>query len=116
MNDIDIKKTTFVGYTEFGNMCGQSLKKNLQEESYPEESMIADYLRSAICYMTALGFDRDIFTGSVIGEKAIFTDGVYSWSGKLAHYVENYHQRLPKEFEQHILNQQKQKTAEGVTV
>ncbi len=110
MNNIDTKKTTFVGYTELGNMRGHSLKENLQKEAYPEERMIANYLRSASCAMVGPGYDRDIFTGKPIGCISIFTDGVYSWPGELAHYVETYHLRLPQDFEAHILKQQNMRT------
>lgn len=60
------------------------------------------YLRSGEVFAVAPGISRDVLDGSIIGAPSQLTDGVWSWSGDLAHHVERYHLELPKAFVEHM--------------
>ena len=94
-------------YDEFApNMGFPSIKDYLHEESYDSKKAVLGYLRSGTVHMVTASKMVDIFTGETINEEVVFMDdGKYSWSSKLAYYVDRYNLKLPQDFEKHILNQ-----------
>ena len=82
----------------------ESMLEHLEKGSYPNQKKIVHYLRSGNVDMVSAEIPKDCFTGERIpGEKLGMNDGEYVWWNTLAHYVEKYNLRLPKEFEEHIL-------------
>ena len=83
----------------------ESMKEHFEKSSYPNQKKIVQYLRSGNADMVSAEIPKDCFTGDRIpGEKIGINDGKYAWWSTLAYYVEKYNLRLPKEFEEHILN------------
>ena len=97
---------TFIGeYKEFGYE-GEKLSDNFEKQPYKGQERIANFLRKGgenyLC-STAIAVDR--ITGKRIAEPLeTRQDEEYMWVSVLAYYVEKYNFRLPKEFEEHILN------------
>lgn len=95
-------------FTEYGSDNGVSMRDRFQEKPYPGQDKIVSYLRhNGTATAAQAGPSRDRFTGERIpGERGIvfFDDGEYTWLSDLAYHVEKYNLRLPKEFEEHVLN------------
>lgn len=96
----------FVGfYREFSRNSSQSMKQFFTDEAYTDKAKIIDYLKNGgkiLCVST--GIPKDAFTNETIRmDEVIRKDKKYAWPNILAHYVERYNLRLPKEFENHIL-------------
>lgn len=98
----------FIGYKELGNKEEPEIKDFLMKEKYEGQDIIVNYLKNLrinkdICVSTAV--PKDIFTGETIKTEDIcISDGIYAWSITLSYYVKKYNLRLPKDFEEHILN------------
>lgn len=57
-------------------------------------------------FIATPAFVEDVLApGRLIGSPHILTDGAWCWPSDLAHYVENYHVRLPTEFLAHMREQ-----------
>lgn len=83
----------------------ESMKKHFEKEKYAGQGEIVYYLRHGKDDMASMSIPKDVFTGeSIKEEKLRMNDGTYMWWSTLAYYVEKYNLRLPKEFENHILN------------
>ena len=95
-------------YTEYGSDNGISMKDCFQEKPYPGQDKIVSYLRhngTPTAVQARMSSDR--FTGERIpGEYSItaLDDGKFGWWSDLAYHVEKYNLRLPKEFEDYVLN------------
>lgn len=99
----------FLGmYTEYGADNGISMKDNFESAPYPEKDKIVSYLKNkGKSTMVRMKLATDRLTGERIKDMyslELFTDGEYSWYSDLAYHVEKYNLRLPKEFEEHVLN------------
>ena len=94
-------------YEELGPGMGfPSMKEFFAPEPYDGKERIVDYLMNhgTVCMVTA-SVVRDVFTGESAGyDKKFYEDGEFSWCNSLAHYVKKYNLRLPKEFENKVLN------------
>ena len=97
---------SLIHYNEFAeNMGFPSIKDAFEEKAYDGQSDIVKYLNNGKVTMTSTGYATDIVTGQTIKKpKTFMNDGKYSWTSTLAYYVENYNMRLPKEFEDYVLN------------
>lgn len=97
---------SLIRYDEFAKGMGfPSLKDFVQPERYPGQDDIVKYLYSAEGGMVSMTRLIDVFTGEPINQEVVFmNDGVYRWISTLAYYVNHYNLRLPKEFEDHVLN------------
>lgn len=95
-------------FTEYGSDNGISMKDRFQEKPYPGMDRIVFYLRhNGKPTLAQAKRTSDRFTGERIpGEFSLtlFDDGNYSWWNDLAYHVEKYNLRLPKEFEDYVLN------------
>lgn len=98
---------SLIHYNEFGpNMGFPSMKTFFQENTYEGQDKIIKYLRNnGKCSAASPGVVRDVFTGEYVNiPLRFYNDGVYSWTSALAYYIEKYNLRLPKEFEEYVLN------------
>ncbi|MCL2530418.1 MAG: hypothetical protein FWE41_08890 [Coriobacteriia bacterium] len=78
------------------------------EDDYEERESILEYLSShGENIVLSPGSYTDHTGKSVNVRKYVKADGFFSWNGLLQHYVEKYNTRLPKEVEDHILDQLK---------
>ncbi len=95
-------------YSEYGAENGVSIKDCFQKSPYNGKDKIVSYLRhNGKATMVSVEVSRDLLTGERIpGEFSLtlFDDGEFSWWSDLAYHVEKYNLRLPKEFEEHVLN------------
>jgi len=82
-----------------------SIKQHMEAQPYSGQAYITQYLRNGKTDMVSMKIPKDVFTGEIIekGQMLGMNDGVYMWWNTLAHYVERYNLRLPKDFEEHIL-------------
>ena len=95
-------------FDEYGPGMGfPKMKESMDVSPYTGIERIVDYLRKGRKTYAAAGRAVDFFTGEVIpGERCGMTDGEYSWVSSLPYYVEKYYLRLPKDFENKVLNSQ----------
>jgi len=68
------------------------------------EQLILRYLRSGDVVAVSPGILRDVLDDErpIIGSPKVLTDGVWTWPGELAYYVERYHIELPGAFVERI--------------
>jgi hypothetical protein len=81
-----------------------SLCAALSQTPHDDEARIVSYLKSGICVGARGCYVEDVLDPS---SKAplhahLYTDGTYLWRSDIAHYVEQYHLRLPLEFVHHM--------------
>lgn len=100
--------TGLCNFTEYGCDNGISIKDSINEHSYPGKEKIVSYLESSgKSTMVQVRLAKDRLTGERINglfSLELFTDGKFSWWNDLAYHVEKYNLRLPKEFEDYVLN------------
>ena len=103
--DYEWDEKIFIAYEEIEKTGKHPLMKdNLLSERYENQEKIAEYLYNAEVFMTEMSYARDIFTGKLLPQiMHCVSDDKYWWPIILAYYVQKYNLRLPKEFEQHIL-------------
>ena len=81
------------------------MKDNFEKGAYKNQGKIIWYLKHGIEDMCRMQREKDVFTGESIPMETLgMNDGEYTWWNTLAYYVEKYNLRLPKEFENKILN------------
>lgn len=87
-------------YDEFGKGMGlPKMSEFFLDMPYKGKEAVVNYLKNGRKTYAAPGTATDVYTGEVIPiEKCGMTDGEYSWSSSLYHYVEKYNLMLPKEF------------------
>lgn len=95
-------------FTEYGSDNGISMRDCFQKEPYPGKEKIVSYLKNnGKATLASSAIARDLLTNERIkGEYqlVVYDDGKYSWWSDLAYHVEKYNLRLPKEFEDYVLN------------
>lgn len=95
-------------FSEYGADNGISIKQCCENKPYAGMDKIISYLRNkGKPTLVSMRTPVDRLTGERIkGEQSVvhYTDGEYSWCSDLAYHVEKYNLRLPKEFEEHVLN------------
>lgn len=95
-------------FTEYGSDNGISMRDCFQKEPYLGKEKIVSYLKNnGEATAATAGVSKDRLTQERIkGERGLvhYTDGVFTWISDLAYHVEKYNLRLPKEFEEHVLN------------
>lgn len=109
MRDYFKEHGILIGYREYGADDAPSLLDCCEKEPYDGKEKIVFYLQNkGRATMASTGVARDRLTNERIkGEfqSVYYTDGKYSWCNDLAYHVEKYNLRLPKEFEDYVLNQ-----------
>lgn len=98
----------FIGYAELTKGRNfPSMRESLESVPYPNKNAVIQYLQSGEIQLARASRARDVFSGEFIpAEVLVMSDGTFYWSNELAWYVERYNLRLPKDFEQHILQKQ----------
>ena len=101
----DLNEEIYIGYEEMEKDEKYPLMKdNIQPERYENQEKIAEYLYNADVFMSQVAYARDVFTGKLLPQTMHYvSDGKYWWPIILEYYVQKYNLRLPKEFEEHIL-------------
>jgi hypothetical protein len=68
------------------------------------EAAVVAYLRSGHGFLDVMEASKDVIRRDVVltGAPCLFSDGTWVWRLDLAHYVERYHLRLPREFLDHV--------------
>jgi hypothetical protein len=69
-----------------------------------DEDLILNYLRNGTQVVAVAGLAVDLLSknGDIIGPPHEFSDGVWSWTADVIHYVKQYHVRVPNEFVAHM--------------
>lgn len=92
-------------YREFGDENYPSITEFFSENKYDGQDEILAYLKNGKVGAVSMGNVYDIVTNEKIAhEKLLMSDGRYSWNSIICYYVEKYNLRLPKEFEQYVLD------------
>ena len=95
-------------FTEYGYSSGISMKDFVQKEPYSGKDKIVSYLnKGGKPTMVSMEAGSDKFTGERINgmpSVELRSDGKFTWWSDLAYHVEKYNLRLPKEFEEYVLN------------
>jgi hypothetical protein len=93
-------------YDEFGKDMGlPSMKDSFMKEPYEGQEDVVSYLKNGKKTYARTETPKDVFTGETIPVESYgMTDGEYSWNSVLPYYVEKYNLKLPKEFEEKVLN------------
>lgn len=99
----------FLGmFTEYGADNGVSMKEHFESNPYAGQEHIVEYLkRHGKPTMVRMKRATDRITGEKINgllSLELLTDGKFEWYNDLAYHVEKYNLRLPKEFEEYVLN------------
>lgn len=97
---------SLINYEEFGpNMGFKSMREFFESAPYEGQDKIVFYLDNGTPTYVRANRGKDFFTGKTIpGTYTGMTDGEYSWSSVLSYYVQEYNLRLPREFEEKVLN------------
>ena len=99
----------FIGqYKEFNpNKDYPSVTNYFSETPYEGKGKIVSFLKlSGKPGLLCASIPHDVVTGKTIPISNYIMDGEkYSWPLILAYYVDKYNMRLPKEFEDEILNE-----------
>lgn len=97
------------GYKEYGADDAVSMLDCCEKTSYPEKEEIISFLNTrGESTLASTGTVKDRITGEVrpMPKEGIClkTEGQYSWWNDLSYYVDKYNLRLPKQFEDYVLN------------
>jgi hypothetical protein len=81
-----------------------SLRDALSSLPQDNEEKIVLYLRQGVCVAAIGRYLEDVLDPSCRLPlcRHLHTDGTYLWRLDVAHYVEKYHLRLPREFVEHM--------------
>lgn len=91
-------------WSEFNPLSQKSIRDDFNPDPSPFQSRILSYLDGGELVLASPSVAVDVITGKRISQtNCILTDGEYSWSGSLGHYIRKYNLRLPEEFENKIL-------------
>jgi len=95
----------YIGYDELEPGQGYpKMTESFEDGPYPHQKTIVWFLRHGNVECVQASRERDVFTGKWIPtEVLVMSSEDFYWSNELAYYVERYNLRLPKDFEEHIL-------------
>lgn len=93
-------------FNEFGEGMGfPSIKDFCLDDAYPGKDKIIKYLNNGKKTYASTAKAQDVITGNRLDVELYgMTDGEYSWLSTISYYVDKYNLRLPKEFENKVLN------------
>ena len=98
-------KKNLLHYKEFGDDKARSLTEDFAESSYYGKDKVIKYLSAGKIKVITTSYGIDCVTGERTGiERAILTDGEYTWSSMLPYYVEKYNYKPPEDFIKKILS------------
>ncbi len=82
-----------------------SIKDFFEKNPYPGKDKVVFYLKHGNIDLARMERARDVITGELINMEMLgMNDGEFTWFNTLAYYVEKYNLRLPREFENKIVN------------
>lgn len=82
-----------------------SIKDSFSDSPYYGQQKIIQYLKNGTKDMVSARIPIDVITGEPIKMNMIgMNDGEFTWWNTLAYYVEKYNLRLPKNFEEKVIN------------
>lgn len=93
-------------FSEYGVQNAPSMKEFMCDKPYENQQIIVDFLNhKGTTGIVSTAYPKDLITGKRI-EGELFTRKTdrFSWWSDLAYHVEKYNLRLPKEFEEYVLN------------
>ena len=95
----------YINFSELKPNKGYPLMTDSMEtKRYEGQDTIVKFLQRGELVLAQFSRNRDVFDNSVIpAEVLVLADGKYMWCNHLAHYVDKYNVRLPRDFEKHIL-------------
>ena len=95
-----------LGYEEMYPGYGMPLMSDhLEPQPYLGKDKIVNFLTKGEQLFAKLGHDVDVFSGETIPiSPVVLQAGGFEWPAILAYYVDKYNLRLPKDFEDYILN------------
>lgn len=101
-----MKRIFLCNFKEYGNPDAPSMQDSFEPQPYQGQEKIADFLRSeGKVGAVSTGVPVDHVTGERIPGEFFFKDhDRFGWCSDLAYHVEKYNLRLPKEFEDYVLN------------
>lgn len=100
-----------MGENEFGFLnklplqaAVQLLENGRSEKPQPDEDQILNYLQNGTQVVAVAGIVRDLLSKNceVVGPPHEYSDGVWSWTSDMIHYVRRYHFRVPDAFVSHM--------------
>lgn len=92
-------------WKEFNPVANKSMKDDFEDSPSPFTEKIIAYLNKGELTLVSPSSATDVFSGERINQtNCILTDGEYSWSNSLVYYIKKYNLRIPKKFENKILN------------
>ncbi len=85
-----------------------SIKTLISDRPMEHKKELVEYLKNGRIVTAIAGRARDVLTGEFIPtEWLTMTDGKYEWQTNIVYYVEKYNLKLPDDFIQHVLSQNK---------
>lgn len=100
----DNRTNIMAQWKEFNLSASKSIKEDFQSTEYEHQRQIAKYFKEGSITLVSSSSGFDIVTGErILSTYCIMTDGEYSWANTLSYYVEFYNLRLPKAFEDKIV-------------
>lgn len=102
-----MKRMFLCNFKEYGNPSAPSMRDSFEKQPYQGQEKIADFLRSqGEIGVVSTAISVDHITGERISGELYFKNcDKFGWCSDLAYHVEKYNLRLPKEFEDYVLNQ-----------
>ena len=92
-------------WKEFNPSAKKSMKDDFCLTPSPFCDKIIAYLNNGELALASSSSAVDVFSGERINQtNCILTDGEYSWSNSLGHYIQKYNLQIPKELESKIIN------------
>ena len=100
-----MSKNVMTEWKEFNSLSEKSMKDDFSDSPSPMKEKIIAYLNNGKLLFASPSRAYDVFTGERISKtNCILSDGEYSWASSLIYYIQKYNLRIPKEFEEKILN------------
>ena len=102
---MQVKVNIMAEWKEFNPTAEKSIKDDFMDNPSLYYNKLIKYLNNGEVKLASPERAIDVISGDRISQtNSILTDGEYSWPSSLAYYVEKYNLRLPKEFEEKIMN------------
>ena len=99
------RRNIMATWSEFNPGAIKSVLDDCTNAAYPDKAKILAYLDSGSVVLAAPEQAVDVFSGEQLHKsEGVLTDGEFSWSNSLSHYVQKYNLHVPKELEDKILS------------
>lgn len=106
-----MNKNLMAMWKEFNPNSEISMIDCFQDNDIFSKQKIIEYLNNGAVNLVSSHRGVDVITGQALDcSEKILTDGEYSWSNTLSHYVEKYNLKLPDDFVNKILSEDSKDT------